>query len=90
MFSKEERLRAVKLYIKYDLKISPVIRELGYPSKGSLVNWYKEYISNEYDLNEGYTRESKFTVEQREKAVNYFLEQGKNYSSTCKKTRLSF
>ena len=32
MYSYEERLRAVKLYIKYDHSLSAVIRELRYPS----------------------------------------------------------
>ncbi len=85
MFSREERLKAVKLYIKYDFKIAPVIRELGYPSVGSLVNWYREYVNNESNMKDGYHRESKFTPEQRKKAVDYFLDHGRNYSNTSKK-----
>lgn len=36
MFSYEERIKAVKLLIKYDMSYSTVIRELGYPSKEAL------------------------------------------------------
>ena len=43
MYSYEERMKAVKLYIKYDLCAADTIRELGYPSRKMLVRWYKEY-----------------------------------------------
>ena len=45
MYSYEERLRAVKLYIKYDHSLSAVIRELGYPSHQALLQWYREYMT---------------------------------------------
>ena len=43
MYTYEERTRAIQLYIQYDLSIATVIRELGYPSRAMLYNWYKEY-----------------------------------------------
>ena len=45
MYSYEEWLRAVKLYIKYDHSLSAVIRELGYPAHQALLQWYREYIT---------------------------------------------
>ena len=30
MYSYEERRKAIELYIKYDLQVNPVIKELGY------------------------------------------------------------
>jgi hypothetical protein len=33
MYSYEERIRAVKLYIKLGKRTGPTIRQLGYPSK---------------------------------------------------------
>lgn len=33
MYTYEQRITAVKLYIKYCQKIAPVIRELGYPNR---------------------------------------------------------
>lgn len=45
MYSYEERIRAVELYIKYDLGLADVVRELGYPkAKKSVKNWYEEYL----------------------------------------------
>ena len=46
MYSKKEKLKAIKLYIKYNKKSSTVRRELGYPTKNALRNWYKDYITN--------------------------------------------
>ena len=43
MYSKEERQKAVDLYIKYGKRAPAAIRELGYPDRKSLANWYKEY-----------------------------------------------
>lgn len=42
-YTSEEKLAAVKLYIKYDFSPSAVIYELGYPSRNRLYSWYKEY-----------------------------------------------
>jgi transposase-like protein len=36
MYSYEERLRAVKLYIKLGKRAQATIRELGYPTKNAL------------------------------------------------------
>ncbi|WP_369094798.1 hypothetical protein [Alkalispirochaeta americana] len=36
-------MRAVKLYIQYDLSAAATIRELGYPSRQNLDRWYQEY-----------------------------------------------
>jgi len=46
MFSHEERLKAVKLLIQYDMSYTDTIRELEYPSKQTLRNWYTEYKTN--------------------------------------------
>lgn len=35
-YGKEQRYRAVDLYIKYERNAAGAIRELGYPSRGSL------------------------------------------------------
>ena len=43
MYSYEERLRAVKLYIKLGKRVQATIRELGYPTKNPLKGWHREY-----------------------------------------------
>ena len=87
MYSYEERLRAVKLYIKYDHSLSAVIRELGYPSHQALLQWYREYIT-QGDLHAEcvrHRRRCKFTMEQRKAALAYYQEHGQNLARTVKK-----
>jgi transposase-like protein len=43
MYSYEDRIRAVKLYIKLGKRLRATIRQLGYPTKNSLIGWYREY-----------------------------------------------
>src|SRR5690606_38087530 len=39
VYSREERMKAVKLYFQYDRQVAPVLRELGYPSRRALRRW---------------------------------------------------
>ena len=85
MYTYEQRVKAVKLLIQYDMSYSVVIHELGYPSSAvSLRSWYKEYQS-EGELHEKYNKKYKYVDEDKHKAVNYYLEHGKCISRTCKK-----
>ena len=59
MFSYEERIKAVKLLLQYDISYSTVIRELGYPTKETLWNWYNEYSQNG-DLHQNFIKQTKF------------------------------
>ena len=43
MYSYEDRIRAVELYIKLGKRVRPTIRQLGYPTKNSLKGWCNEY-----------------------------------------------
>jgi transposase-like protein len=43
MYSYDDRIRAVELYIELGERVSPTIRQLGYPTKNSLKGWYNEY-----------------------------------------------
>lgn len=44
VYSKEKRMRAIELYIKYDKSAAAVIHELGYPFRHLLPRWYKAYL----------------------------------------------
>ena len=46
MYSREEKLKAVELFIKYDKSPASAIRELGYPCRATLYAWYEEYLAN--------------------------------------------
>jgi transposase-like protein len=43
MYSYEDRIRVVQLYIKLGKCIRATIRQLGYPTKNALKNWHREY-----------------------------------------------
>jgi len=83
MFSYEERLKAVKLLIQYDMSYADTIRELEYPSKQTLRNWYTEYKTNN-SLHSEYDKRYKYNSEQKQIAVTYYLEHGKSISRTCR------
>ena len=84
MYSYEDRKRAVELYIKYDFSASSVILELGYPeSSRSITRWYKEYKETG-ELRKARRGKRVYTSQQRECAVRYYLEHGKNLHKTVK------
>jgi transposase-like protein len=43
VYSHEDRMKVVMLYIKYDLSAADAVRELGYPGPKTLLRWYREY-----------------------------------------------
>jgi len=45
VFSYDDRMKAVLLYIKYD-RGAAAVRDLGYPTPKKLKSWYREYISS--------------------------------------------
>jgi len=45
MYSYADRFRAVKLYIRLGRRLNATIRQLGYPTKNALRDWYREYYS---------------------------------------------
>jgi transposase-like protein len=47
MYSREERVKAIELYIKYDRCAADVASELGYPDRKSLVSWYEAYLEEQ-------------------------------------------
>ena len=46
MYSYEDRLRAVRLYLKLGRRMSATLRQLGYPTKNSLKAWLAEFERN--------------------------------------------
>lgn len=84
MYSYEDRMRAVKLYIQYDYSFASVKQELGYPKHHySLHQWYVEYQENS-DLKQRSTRPPKFTEEQRQEAIEHYYAHGRCVSRTVR------
>ncbi|MGN1134054.1 MAG: IS3 family transposase [Oscillospiraceae bacterium] len=83
MYTYEQRMKAVQLYIKSDKDFNSVYNELGYPSPNSLLKWYKEFISTG-DLKVSAALKPRFTREQIEYALKYYYEHGQKIVATIR------
>lgn len=84
MYSYDDRLKAVELFIKYDYSPTAVMHELGYPkSRTSLYGWYSEFRKNG-NIRKKSTRTRKYTQKQRKKAEKYYYQHGRCISRTIR------
>lgn len=83
MFSHEERVKAIRLFLKYDCSYVATIQNLGYPSIGALRQWYKEYLVSG-ELHQEYRKNSKYSKKQKRIAVNHYFEYGQCYARTIR------
>lgn len=83
MYSYEDRLRAVQLYIKLGKRLGLAIRQLGYPTKNALITWYREY-EQRHDLPTGYVRQPRYSQVDKQRAVEHYLEHGRCIAATIK------
>lgn len=84
IYTYEQKMKAIELFIKYDLSPSAVIHELGYPSRNQIRAWYKEYAETGTVKEKSARNRSKFTAEQRATAVKYYLEHGRSITKTIR------
>lgn len=83
MFSYEERMRAVKLYIESGFSENVVVQTLGYPSHTTLRYWYREYISTG-DLHETSAPKPHYTEEEKVQAVEYYATHKTTFVQACR------
>jgi putative transposase len=76
MYSYEERMRAVELYIKLGKRVRATIRELGYPTKNALKGWHREYERRQDLPIRSVPRPPKFSAAQRRVALEHYASQG--------------
>jgi transposase InsO family protein/transposase-like protein len=82
MYSYEDRIRAVRLYVKLGKRTAATIQQLGYPTKNALKSWYRE-LERCCDLAEGYVRsKSKYSNEQKTAAVEHYLSHNRCMAGT--------
>ena len=84
MYSKKQREEDIKLYIKFRFKATKVCNYLGYPDRRVLKKWYEDYIECDNKVIIKPYRNRQYSKEDRDKAVNFYLEHGKNISLTVK------
>ena len=83
MYSYEERMRAVLVYIQYDHSASATVRELGYPTTKMLKRWYRDYEATG-ELPTHPKRRSRYSIQQQQAAVEYFFAHGRSISRTIR------
>lgn len=83
MYSYEDRLRAVRLYIKLGKRLGLTIRQLGYPTKNALKNWHDQF-EQRHDLPAGYVRQPMYSEAQRQRAIEHYFEHGRCIVATIK------
>ncbi len=73
MYSYEDRIRSVELFIKLGKRVRATIRQLGYPTNNALEGWHREY-EQRLDLPVGYAGWGpKYSQAQKEAAVEHYV-----------------
>lgn len=84
MYSAEERAKAIETFARFGCSAADTIVELGYPSRVTLRNWWKEcQISGDEFLERGHRR-PRYSDEEKQGAVDYCPERGKSLARTIK------
>ena len=86
-YSAEQRKKAIETFARFGCSAADTIAELGYPNRNTLRNWWKEYqIGGDEFLERGHRR-SKYSDEEKQDAVDYYLEHGKSLARTIRQFR---
>ncbi len=84
MYSYEDRIRAVKLYIELGKRTAATIRQLGYPTKNALRSWHLEFERSR-DLPIGYVRAiSMYSEARKTLAIDHYVTHGRCIAATVK------
>ena len=84
MYSYEDRIRAVRLYIKLGKRIGATLRQLGYPTKNALKSWHRQFEQGR-DLPAAAVRSwQKYSDEQKQAAVEHYLNHDRCMTGTIK------
>ena len=82
MYSPDEKRKAIELFIKYDHSATAVVNELGYPSRGLLYIWHRQY--QELGEKAFANRMSRCNDEEKRTAVEHYFEHGRCLARTMR------
>jgi len=88
MYSHDDRIRAVRVYIQYDKSAAAVIRELGNPERKPLRYWYEEYLRDNR-LKKKFVRSPKYNGAQKEAAVMELCTKDENVQEIASRYQVS-
>ena len=84
MFSYEERMRGVELYIELGMRARVTICALGSPTNNALRGWYRDY-ERQTDLpHRSAPRPPKFPAAHKQVALEHYASQGRCISRTLR------
>ena len=85
-YTREQRQRAVELYVKYECCAADVIRELGYPSREALRMWHRDWLDEQGTgvSSQRGERYARYTEEQKRASVDHYLTHGRRASRTMR------
>ena len=84
MYSYEDRIRAVQLYLKLGRRMAATLRQSGYPTKNSFAAWCAEFEQKQ-DLRKSYERKKwRYDDEQKYRAASHYLEHGRCLAYTVR------
>lgn len=85
-YTREQRQRAVELYVKYEGCAADVIRELGYPSREALRMWHRDWLDEQETgvSSQRGERYARYTEEQKRASVDHYLTHGRRASRTMR------
>ncbi len=71
VYSWEDRIKAIELWVKYDKNLAEVVRELGYPSIKMLSIWCKAYLHEKETGSSTMRRQrtGRYSAEQKQEAL---------------------
>lgn len=78
----EDRIKAVKLFLKWNRDAAVVVKELGYPTKTALRRWVNEYETTGMLHDRYRARPPKYSEQQKQAAVDYYLKHGRSLRQT--------
>lgn len=86
MYSREDRIKALELWLKYDKNLAAVVRELGYPSTKMLSIWCKAYLHEKETGSSTMRRQraGRYSAEQKKRAVEYYFSHGRCLARTIR------
>ena len=82
MYSPDEKRKAIELFIKYDHSATAVVNELGYPSRGLLYIWHRQY--QELGEKAFANRMPRYNDEEKGIAVEHCFEHGRCLARTMR------
>lgn len=84
MYSYEDRIRAVKLYLKLGKRLTATVRQLGYPTTKTLERWYHTYQRGLDLPRERICLRPRYSAEQKTASTDRYLSHGQCLAATTR------